>query len=90
MVVSDGVVYESDMDCRGTADPVSAVLMHDTIMNEYVLDLVTLSATDWVVTMPTKRYYVANGTGAASKLFQRNFNKTAGACDDVSLHDLRS
>jgi len=37
------------------------------------------------VTMPTKRFYVANGTGSASRLFQRNFNKTAGACDDVSL-----
>jgi hypothetical protein len=84
VVVADGVVYESTWT-GGTADPVSAVLMHDTIMNEYVLDLTTLSATDWVVTMPTKRYYVANGTGAASKLFQRNFNKTAGACDDVSV-----
>ncbi|MET0440598.1 MAG: hypothetical protein ABW071_01290 [Casimicrobiaceae bacterium] len=84
VVVTDGVVYRSTW-VPGTADPVSAVLMHDTIMNEYVLDLETASATDWVVTFPTKRYYVANGTGPASSLFQRNFNKTAGACDDVSL-----
>jgi len=61
------------------------VLMHDQIMNEYVLDTGTRSGTDWVITMPTKRYYVANGTGTPSKLFQRNFNKTAGACDDVDL-----
>ena len=69
-----------------TADPVSAVLMHDHIMNEFVLDANTNSGTDWVVTMPTKRFYVANGTGTPSRLFQRNFNKTDGACDDVDLN----
>jgi hypothetical protein len=66
-------------------DPVSAVLMHDHIMNEFVLDPGTHSGTDWVVTMPTKRFYVGLGTGTPAKLFQRNFNKTAGACDDVTL-----
>ena len=68
-----------------TPDPVSAVLMHDQVMNEYVLDAGTLSGTDWVVTMPTKRFYVSPGTGTPSKLFQRNFNKTDGACDDIRL-----
>jgi len=68
-------------------DAVSAVLMHDNLMNEYVLDPGTTSATDWVITMPTKRYYVSVGTGnAAFGLFQRNFNGTAGACDDISLN----
>ncbi len=69
-----------------TPDPVSAVLIHDNVMNEYVLDAITASGTDWVVTMPTKRFYVAKGTGRASKLFQRNFNSTAGSCDDVNLN----
>ncbi len=69
-----------------TPDPVSAVLIHDHVMNEYVLDAVTASGTDWVVTMPTKRFYVSKGTGRASKLFQRNFNKTDGSCDDVNLN----
>src|SRR5438552_10176493 len=68
------------------ADPVSAVLMHDSVMNEFVLDVGTKSGTDWVVTFPTKRFYVATGTGSAPKLFQRNFNSTAGACDDVTLN----
>ncbi len=68
-----------------TADPVSAVLMHDTVMNEFVLDSGTKSGTDWVITMPTKRFYINIGTGNAPKLFQRNFNKTAGSCDDVAL-----
>jgi hypothetical protein len=66
-------------------DTVSAVLMHDTVLNEFVLDKVTSSGTDWVVTFPTKRFYVHRGTGPADKIFQRNFNNTAGACDDVTL-----
>ena len=67
-------------------DPVSAVLMHDFVLNEFVLDSATRSGTDWVVTFPTKRFYVPLGSGNAAKLFQRNFNGTAGSCDDVSLN----
>ena len=39
-----------------SADPVSAILMHNQVMNEFVLDSGTLSGTDWVVTFPTKRF----------------------------------
>jgi len=67
------------------ADPVSAVLMHEHVMNEYVLDTGTKSGTDWVLTFPTKRFYVNVGTGSAPRLFQRNFNDGAGACDDIDL-----
>jgi hypothetical protein len=84
VLFANNSVYNS-LWSASTADPVSAVLMHDHIMNEFVLDSGTNSGTDWVVTMPTKRFYVANGTGTPSRLFQRNFNKTAGACDDVDL-----
>src|ERR1043166_6771545 len=68
------------------ADTVSATLMHDSVMNEFVLDPGTKSGTDWVLTFPTKRFYVNTGTGSAPKLFQRNFNGTAGACDDITLN----
>jgi hypothetical protein len=84
VVTTNGFTYTSTWG-SGTADPVSAVLMHDHIMNEFVLDTLTNSGTDWVVTMPTKRFYVSNGTGPAALPFQRNFNKTDGACDDVQL-----
>jgi len=67
------------------ADPVSAVLMRNQVMNEYVLDAATKSGTDWIVTFPTKRFYVNAGTGPATKLFQRNFNDGAGSCDDIKL-----
>jgi hypothetical protein len=84
-VLANSSVYTSSWTF-GTADPVSAVLMHSNVMNEFVLDAGTKSGTDWVVTFPTKRYYVNVGTGNAPKLFQRNFNQTDGSCDDVSLN----
>lgn len=79
------------------ADAVSAVLMHDNIYNEFILDTATLSGTDWVVTMPTKRYYyqgsqIVDSSGdvigvrltPGQDLFQRNFIG-GQACDDVGL-----
>ncbi|HKE40961.1 MAG TPA: hypothetical protein VKG21_14060 [Casimicrobiaceae bacterium] len=65
-----------------SVDAVSAVFMHDNIYNEFVLDTGTKSATDWVVTMPTKHFYYTNNN--VTKLFQRNF-RAGGACDDVLL-----
>ena len=84
-VITNGAAFTSSWTA-GSADPVSAVLMHSNVMNEFVLDRTTKSGTDWVVTFPTKRYYVNVGTGNAPKLFQRNFNQTDGSCDDVSLN----
>jgi hypothetical protein len=84
VLAPDGRLYES-LWSAGTADAVSAVLMHNTLINEYVLDTATKSGTDWVVTLPTKRHYVATGTGNAPRLFQRNFNGTAGSCDSLGL-----
>ena len=68
-------------------DAVSAVLMHDNLYNEFVLDKGTASKTDWIVTMPTKTYYysgVSDKELKVTKLFQRNF-KSTGACDDVNI-----
>jgi hypothetical protein len=46
---------------------VEAALVRSAIVNEVVLDPVTRSATDWVVTMPTRRFHRA---GLASPWFQ--------------------
>jgi hypothetical protein len=65
------------------ADPVSAVLMADQLMNWFVLDSATNSLTDWVVTMPTKPFYVSVGeptSGSARPPFETNFAK-GGAPD---------
>ena len=66
-------------------DAVSAVLMHNQVINEYATDAGLLANTDWVVTMPTKNKYVSVGTGSAAPPFQRNFNGTKGACDDIQI-----
>src|SRR4030095_9543758 len=63
-------------------DAVSALFMVNHIYNEFVLDAGTGSRTDWVLTMPTKRYYY-NSDGSVNYLFQRNF--VTNACDDVGL-----
>jgi hypothetical protein len=62
-------------------DAVSALFMVNHVYNEFVLDATTASRTDWVLTMPTKRYYFTSG--AVNYLFQRNF--TTNSCDDVGL-----
>ncbi len=72
-------------------DAISALFMHDHVYNEFVLDTGTKSGTDWVVTMPTKRYYYSpvassNVSYQVQYLFQRNFG-AEGACDDI-LFDL--
>lgn len=62
-------------------DAVSAVLMRESLSNEFVLDQGTRSITDWVVTMPTKYYYVHDGL-APTRLFQNPFVAN-GACEIV-------
>ena len=67
-------------------DAVSAVLMHSSAMGEYSYD--ATFSTDWVATMPTKRFYV-NGTLPIPP-FQRIWNgrTTSGngtACVDITI-----
>jgi hypothetical protein len=66
-------------------DAVSSTIMHDQIYNEYVIDPSIAAGTDWVVSFPTKRFYVAVGTGTARPPFQSNFLNGTGSCDDISL-----
>jgi hypothetical protein len=64
------------------ADPVSAALMQNELRNYFVLDSATASATDWIVTMPTKPHYASVvGTAAPPPApFASRFNK-GGAPD---------
>jgi hypothetical protein len=52
----DGTLLTATLD-RGV-DAVSYVLMHDQIMNEYTTESAVSAATEWVVTFPTKQFYV--------------------------------
>jgi hypothetical protein len=65
-------------------DAVSAIMMRSHVYNEYTVEPNIKAATDWVVTMPTKRFYVSSGTGSAARPFQSNFRST-GSCDTINL-----
>jgi hypothetical protein len=72
-------------------DSIASIIMHDNIINEFVLDSATLSGTDWVVTMPTKRYVVPVHNPAlssdATQLYSPFTKKfwLNGACEPVGL-----
>jgi hypothetical protein len=97
VVTTGSSTYVTNWPSNLTSNPVdavSAVLMHDAVYNEFLLDAATQSQTDWVVTFPTKAFYYSgnildsagNVVGVAvTKLFQRNFLGTKGACDDVTI-----
>jgi hypothetical protein len=61
--------------------------MRDSVINEFVTDAGSLSRTDWVITMPTKRDNIGVGLGTPSRPFSNNFaNATpTGACDAYTL-----
>jgi len=85
VVAATGYLHSTWDPTKGArpADPVSAVLMRNQILNYFVLDQGTRSGTDWIVTMPTKPYYVpvANpGVSTALQPFESVF-KTGGAPD---------
>jgi hypothetical protein len=57
-----GELFRSDYPTSGSPsqaiDAVSALFMASTLLNEYNVDSAVGSNTDWVVTFPTKRFYV--------------------------------
>ena len=80
------------------ADAVSAVFMTDNVYNEYVVDPAYGESTEWVVTFPTKRFYVdfpsliaKNTTVPAFKPFDNIFGSGYGigyagmSCSPVTL-----
>ena len=81
---SAGVVRASWTTSR---EAISAILMRDSVINEFVTDAGTASRTDWVITMPTKRDNIGVGVGTPNRPFSNNFaNATAtGACDAYTL-----
>lgn len=89
---ADSVVFDNNTMLRSYwssgQNAVSAVLMHDQLINDYVLDNVTLSGTDWVITMPTKRYYVPVDAPPLNQTVYEPFTVpfyTNGACEVVGL-----
>lgn len=71
-------------------DAVSSVLTHSSVINEYVLDTGTNSNTDWVMTFPTKHFYVFGttafdvDTSLTFTPFSAYFG-SRGACEPISV-----
>ncbi|MCL2872234.1 MAG: hypothetical protein FWF41_04545 [Betaproteobacteria bacterium] len=72
-------------------DAVSAVLMNASVSNEYVLEDSVAAKTDWIITMPTKKYYYSAPDWSKIRplipdyhLFQRDFT-SGGACDELMI-----
>jgi hypothetical protein len=87
--LDDGATYE--FDGLLALDAVSAVFMHDAVMNEYNTEDLgndTRAASEWVVTFPTKRDYVE---GTAREPFTSVWSDTDedgvsdGACEIVKF-----
>lgn len=72
-----------------SGDAVSAVLMRDSVINEYSVNPNTAAKTDWVVTFPTKSLYVTTVTAQdnlADRPFTKNFvTDGTGACESVGM-----
>ena len=68
-------------------DAVSAVLMVAQVQNNFSIESATASATDWVLTAPTKPHLtLKNSTTKTWQPFQHGWSSTDGkACDDMIL-----
>ena len=60
----------------------TAALQRQAVINEFVLDNLTASQTDWVMTFPTKHELVTSS--AATPPFSSPLS-TSGSCDDATL-----
>ena len=93
--LDNGTPYSATFDGdRASVDAVSFVFMHDSLMNEYVTDQGLLARTEWVLTFPTKRFYV-DSTDAPHAPFTTAWapvpadsDNLATACEIVALTGL--
>jgi len=95
--LNSGNVLDGDVFVNGAAensgtldrgvDAISYVFMHDTVMNEYTTEMSIGGGTEWVLTFPTKSFYVyaeESGSGEAVAPFTTVWDGT-GACEVVVL-----
>jgi len=78
---SNGTLNTSNWT-KGRADAVSALYMHDAIYNEYYTDPALGAASEWVVTFPTKNFYV-DALESAEHPFTKLFN--GAACEPIDI-----
>ena len=83
--ILDGNTVVTGTFAPSTADAVSAILMRTNVINDYVVAPEIAAMTDWVITFPTKRFYV-NEPATALPPFQNIWNteKTI-SCDSIGI-----
>ena len=85
LLTDDGHAIE--LDYENSIDAVSAVFMADTLYNEYLADPNLGASTDWIVTFPTKFYYVNGFTadGNAIPPFVEKFSQRAAGQSETEF-----
>ncbi|MBA4501001.1 hypothetical protein [Marinobacterium marinum] len=78
--VFDGSVA-TDTTFSAGIDAVSSLFMVNTLSHDFVVDPSLNASTDWVITMPTKRFYVENGDNP----FTATWSEASKACEPVSM-----
>ncbi|WP_223789431.1 hypothetical protein [Marinicella meishanensis] len=76
VVYSDGQIYESNWETG--ADAISALFMSQSISNDFILGSFIAAKTEWVVSFPTKGFYVNDQAPKAP--FQSVYQEAEGAC----------
>ncbi|WP_026331424.1 hypothetical protein [Thioalkalivibrio sp. ALE11] len=88
LIFNNGELVELDFfetEPNAALNAVSAVLMHDSIANDYNTDPLVGAGTDWVMTFPTKRDYV-NGADAPHAPFTEAWKTvTSTACEPIDI-----
>jgi hypothetical protein len=80
--------YAASAPVTATLNAVSGMLMVDTVSNDYVLDEAFAGKTDWVVTFPTKRLYVAADSDTKERVAINPFYEewdTKDSCDPYRI-----
>jgi hypothetical protein len=84
IVSNGGAAYT--MGFASSTDAVSSLFMTSAVMNDVILNPVLAGQTDWVVTFPTRRYYI-NGTAAVAPFTDiwNGKKSLAEACELISV-----
>jgi hypothetical protein len=91
-VFEDGSLFTSTWPKSEAIDAVSSLIDSANIYNQYESDG-SFSGTDWVVTLPTKRFYVDPGTGITTSItpFEELFGQTTDGLScfliGISIYD---
>ncbi len=71
---------------ESTPDAISLLFMRSTLMNEFNTETSLDAASEWVVTFPTKRFYVdTDSDGSVKAPFTEAFRDDGAACEKLGL-----